>query len=122
MWFYVDPNSHVPVYVQIVEKIKAMVSSGRLKRGDRVPSIRSLAKDLGVNFNTVAKAYRELVRDGVLRPIRGEGYEVIGCEGGFRKEKIEEFRKMVEDLKEAGFEFEELSEILREVYGDGSEG
>ena len=122
MWFYVDPNSHVPVYVQIVEKMKAMIASGKLKKGDRVPSIRGLAKDLGVNFNTVAKAYRELVRDGVLRPIRGEGYEVIGCGGSFRREKLEEFRRLVEDLKEAGFGLEELSKVLREVYGDDPEG
>ena len=121
MWFYVDPNSHVPVYVQIVEKIKAMVASGKLKRGDRVPSIRSLAKDLGVNFNTVAKAYRELVRDGVLKPIRGEGYEVIRCGENFKREKLEEFRKFLRELREAGFEFEELSEVLKEVYGDDSE-
>ena len=118
MWFSIDFNSHVPVYKQIKEKIKAMIATGKLKKGAFVPSIRSLAKDLGVNLNTVSRAYRELVLEGILKVVRGEGYVVEGLDAErFLGKKLEEFRKMVLTLKGDGIEYEKLEGILREVYG-----
>jgi len=118
MWFSIDFNSHVPVYKQIKEKIKAMIATGKLKKGAFVPSIRSLAKDLGVNLNTVSRAYRELVLEGILKVVRGEGYVVEGLDTErFLGKKLEEFRKMVLTLKGDGIEYEKLEGILREVYG-----
>jgi len=118
MWFSIDFNSHVPVYKQIKEKIKSMIATGKLKKGAFVPSIRSLAKDLGVNLNTVSRAYRELVLEGILKVVRGEGYVVEGLDTErFLGKKLEEFRKMVSALKENGIEYEKLEGILREVYG-----
>ncbi|MHC1587704.1 MAG: GntR family transcriptional regulator [Candidatus Syntropharchaeia archaeon] len=118
MWFSIDFNSHVPVYKQIKEKIKSMIVTGKLKKGAFVPSIRSLAKDLGVNLNTVSRAYRELVLEGILKVVRGEGYVVEGLDTErFLGKKLEEFRKMVLTLKGDGIEYEKLEGILREVYG-----
>jgi len=118
MWFSIDFNSHVPVYKQIKEKIKSMIATGKLKKGAFVPSIRSLAKDLGVNLNTVSRAYRELVLEGILKVVRGEGYVVEGLDTErFLGKKLEEFRKMVLTLKGDGIEYEKLEGILREVYG-----
>ncbi len=118
MWFSIDFNSHVPVYKQIKEKIKSMIVTGKLKKGAFVPSIRSLAKDLGVNLNTVSRAYRELVLEGILKVVRGEGYVVEGLDAErFLGKKLEEFRKMVLTLKGDGIEYEKLEGILREVYG-----
>ena len=118
MWFSIDFNSHVPVYKQIKEKIKSMIVTGKLKKGAFVPSIRSLAKDLGVNLNTVSRAYRELVLEGILKVVRGEGYVVEELDTErFLGKKLEEFRKMVLTLKGDGIEYEKLEGILREVYG-----
>jgi len=118
MWFSIDFNSHVPVYKQIKEKIKSMIVTGKLKKGAFVPSIRSLAKDLGVNLNTVSRAYRELVLEGILKVVRGEGYVVEGLDAErFLGKKLEEFRKVVLTLKGDGIEYEKLEGILREVYG-----
>ena len=118
MWFSIDFNSHVPVYKQIKEKIKSMIVTGKLKKGTFVPSIRSLAKDLGVNLNTVSRAYRELVIEGVLKVVRGEGYMVEELDSEkFIRRRLEEFKKMVSTLKEDGIECKKLESILKEVYG-----
>ena len=122
VWFYIDQNSHVPVYKQICEKIKGLIISKKLEIGDFVPSVRRLAKDLGVNVNTVARAYRELVNEDVLQPIKGEGYIVKGTGKNLVKEKLEELRKILSDLKSIGVNEREISELVREVFRDASEG
>ncbi len=122
VWFYIDPTSHVPVYKQICEKIKEMVISGKLEIGDFVPSVRRLARDLGVNVNTVARAYRELVSEGVLKPVKGEGYIVNGVGEEFVREKLGELRRVLSNLKSMGVKEEEISEIVREVFKDDLEG
>jgi GntR family transcriptional regulator len=63
----VDSNAPPPQYEQLIDQIKSAVSSGCLKPGDPLPSIRQLANDLGLNNKTVAKAYRLLERDSVIQ-------------------------------------------------------
>jgi GntR family transcriptional regulator len=63
----------VPVYRQIVNQVKYMVASGRLRGGQELPPIRSLAEKLVINPNTVVRAYNELQRDGVVEPRHGSG-------------------------------------------------
>ncbi len=122
MWFHIDMNSHVPVYKQICERIKAMIISGKLKEGDYVPSVRKLALDLGVNVNTVARAYRELVNEGVLQSIRGEGYIVKGIGRSFLERKLKDFKKNLQDLKTMGVSEGEIEKILKEVFHDDTNG
>lgn len=69
----VEPNSGVPLGLQIGRQLRLAVASGRLKPGDRLPSARELAADLQVNFHTVRKAYGDLEIDGVLVLQRGRG-------------------------------------------------
>jgi GntR family transcriptional regulator len=73
MHLVVDPRSTVPVSEQIAEGLRFAIARGRLKVGERLPGVRSLARELLVNPNTVAKVYRELERDGVLRTRAGSG-------------------------------------------------
>ena len=122
MWFYIDPTSHVPVYKQICEKIKGMVISGKLEIGDFVPSVRKLSKDLGVNVNTVARAYRELVNEGVLQPIKGEGYVVKGIGEDFVDKKLRDLKKVLFELKAMRVNETEILEIVREVFKDDIRG
>lgn len=76
MFFALDPANGVAIYEQIVRQVKFAVASGALHAGDAVPSVRELARELVVNPNTVARAYRELQDDGVLHPVRGSCLEV----------------------------------------------
>ena len=69
----VDPNSHVPLYEQIVEHIRGSVAAGVYRPGEALPSIRALALELVVNPNTVQRAYQELERQGLLRTRKGLG-------------------------------------------------
>lgn len=117
MWFSIDFGSHVPVYKQIMEKVKTLIKSGKLKKGEFVPSIRTLAEDLQVNINTVARAYRELTNEGVLKPVRGEGY-VVGelDEQDFVNRLISQFDNSVEQCKKIGIDQQFLSERLKQIY------
>src|ERR1700722_3088654 len=73
MLLQINFKSGLPVYLQVVEQIKAAAASGALKPGEAVPSIRPLAEELRVNRNTVAKAYTELESLGVIETIAGKG-------------------------------------------------
>jgi GntR family transcriptional regulator len=66
----------MPIYLQVVEQVKHAVASGALAAGERIPSVRDLALQLRVNPNTVAKAYQELQRQGVVETRRGSGVYV----------------------------------------------
>lgn len=76
MFVHVDPSNGIAIYDQIVRQVKFAVASEALKPGNLVPSVREMARDLTVNPNTVARAYRELQADSVLQPVRGMGLEV----------------------------------------------
>ena len=66
-------KSGKPVYLQIVDQIRSAAASGAIRAGEPLPSIRPLAEDLGVNRNTVAKAYAELESQGVIETLAGKG-------------------------------------------------
>lgn len=74
--FAVQPSSGVPIYRQLMDQIRLLVASGRLKPGERLPSVRQVAADLQVNMMTVSKAYARLEADGVLERERGLGMRV----------------------------------------------
>ncbi|MDE2481321.1 MAG: GntR family transcriptional regulator [bacterium] len=69
----VDPRSGVPIYLQVIEQVKRSVALGILAAGEQLPTVKQLALDLTINPNTVAKAYRELERDGVIETSPGRG-------------------------------------------------
>lgn len=118
LWFSIDFNSHTPVYQQIKDKIKENIITENIKEDDYLPSIRNLAKDLGVNLNTVSRAYRELVAEEVLKVERGRGYKPKTVdEDLFFKEKIESFKNSVEKCKSSGIKKSKLSSILEKIYG-----
>lgn len=74
--FAVQPTSGVPIYRQLMDQVRSLMASGRLKPGDRLPSVRQMAADLQVNMMTVSKAYARLEADGVLERERGLGMRV----------------------------------------------
>lgn len=73
MFLPLDTASGLPIYRQIVDQVRRMIASGVLRAGDRLESVRDLAATLHVNPLTVAKAYQELERDGVVEMRRGLG-------------------------------------------------
>jgi DNA-binding transcriptional regulator YhcF (GntR family) len=73
MLFAPNPSSGVPIYLQLMEQVKHAIDSGALRPGDQLPPTRKVAEDLVMNPNTVAKAYRELVHEGVIELRKGLG-------------------------------------------------
>ncbi len=73
MKIQLDFRSGVPIYVQIMDQVREQVERGELKQGDQLPTVRQLATDLRVNFNTVARAYRLLDEAGLISTQHGRG-------------------------------------------------
>jgi len=71
--FHINPGSNTPIYQQIIDQVRRAVTTGRLAVGDPLPSVRALAEELVVNANTVARAYAELTREGLLESRAGRG-------------------------------------------------
>jgi GntR family transcriptional regulator len=71
--FTVDPRTGVPLYLQLIEQVKRAVALGSLAPGEQLPTVKALALNLTINPNTVARAYRDLERDGVIETSPGRG-------------------------------------------------
>ena len=93
MLIHINPSTGVPIYSQIEGQVKQSVASGALRQGDALPSVRKLAADLRINPNTVARAYQNLERDGVIRVVPGGGtYVADNSPGLLKSEKIRRLR------------------------------
>ena len=99
MLFQVNFKSGKPVYLQVVDQVKAAAASGALQAGEELPSIRPLAEELRVNRNTIAKAYSELESIGVIETVPGKGCFLKENHSPLKKEVR---RKMlIEEIDEA---------------------
>ncbi len=77
MKIQVDLTDHVPIYIQIMDQIKHMIATGELQPGDQLPTVRQLAADLRVNFNTIARAYRLLDEESIISTQHGRGTYIL---------------------------------------------
>ncbi|HHY46574.1 MAG TPA: GntR family transcriptional regulator [Firmicutes bacterium] len=99
MWFHLEPSSPIPIYAQIAEQVKRAVAGGILLPGDQLPSVRELAMKLRINPNTVARAYLELEREGVVATQRGRGTFV--ADGIRALPEVEREREVKGDIERA---------------------
>lgn len=76
----IEPESHVPIYKQIVEQLRSSIAAGVYRPGEALPSLRVLATELRVNANTVQRAFDELCRQGLIESHRGVGM-FVGSKG-----------------------------------------
>ena len=102
MFFRIDPSDDLAIYDQVVRQVKFAVAGDVVKVGELVPSVRELARELRINPNTVARAYRQLQTDGVLQPVRGTGLAVAG--GADRQCRTERVRLIRDRLRQVLFE------------------
>ena len=117
MQLHVSTGDGVPIYLQIANQVKYLVASGRLEAGNEIPPIRVLARQLLVNPNTVARAYLELEREGVVQKRHGSGTYI--SESGSRlarKERLKIISERVDALLAEARHLEvETPELLRLV-------
>jgi GntR family transcriptional regulator len=115
-----NPANSIPIYRQIIQQIEYAVLAGRLKPGDKLPTIRTLAVDLKINPNTIVRAYNELEIRGILTTQVGSGTYISNQrpepEDDTRRRKIDEvlnrFRKELRDL---GVDTAQLIKLLKET-------
>ncbi len=118
----VDIDNPVPQFEQIIEQIKAAVTSGALKAGDALPSIRQLAGDLELNSKTVAKAYKLLERDSVIETKGYRGTYIhpkakANCKVNLRDWTARKLGEAVAELRAAGVTDSEIRNAFADVLG-----
>ncbi len=119
MNIHISPTDGVPIYLQIVNQIKYLVSSGRLAANEELPPIRTLAETLVVNPNTVARAYRELEQAGIVLKRRTTGAFVSGAGARLgRRDRVKIVNRRIDTLlaegRQMGFTLEELIDLVRQ--------
>lgn len=103
MLLHVNPSTGLPIYLQIQAQVKHAVAAGALRAGDALPSVRKLASDLRINPNTVARAYLELEREGVISAVPGGGTFVAdGPPGLLKVERVRRFRPLARQVAVEG--------------------
>lgn|SRR5574341_1068213 len=115
---HLDFRSGLPIYIQIMNQIEQQVSGGRLEPGNQLPTVRALAADLRVNFNTVARAYRLLDEAGVISTQQGRGTYIMekpppGVEKRLRRETLQVLaRQYIGEAKRLKFSNAEIAQIV----------
>jgi GntR family transcriptional regulator len=121
MFFTLDFSDDLALYDQIIRQIKFAVAGEVLKTGEMIPSVRELARELTLNPNTVARAYRQLQSDGVLASIRGTGLVVASsafercCQE--RRELIRtRLRQVLAEAKQSRLETPEIFALVQKEW------
>ena len=111
----IDFRSGIPIYIQVVERIKERLAAGKLKPGDQLPTVRSLAQELRVNFNTIARAYRIMDEAGIISTQQGRGTYILELPspevaGKIREEALQDLiQRTITDAEKLGVAPGELS-------------
>jgi len=123
MHIQIDPNSSRPIIRQVIEQLQWQIVGGRIKPGDRLPSIRELSKQLGINPTTVTRIYSELAASGVVVLRQGQGAFVAESSSRLQRAPDEVHRRvaelactmLVEGLKH-GLTKREIDEIVSDEF------
>ena len=116
----VDLTTHTPIYLQVMGQVKHAIATGELQPDDQLPTVRQLAADLRVNFNTVARAYRLLDEEGIISTQHGRGTYILDPPSAEESERLrrQDFRLLTENfLSEAqrlGFSAEEARSLFEQ--------
>lgn len=115
-----DFRAGTPIYTQIVEQVKQQVLNGELKPGDQLPTVRALAQELRVNFNTVARAYRLLDEAGIISTQQGRGTFILEVPPPEQTDKLRQqslealTRDYLNEAIRLGCSPDEISDALKE--------
>ena len=120
--YQLDLQSRTPIYQQLKEKILRLIMAGAIGPGDPLPSVRVMARELGINPNTVAKAYQDLEKSGLIYSVAGKGSFISGEETLDRQmtaSVLDRFREAVREARSAGVDRQTGLALVEEVYKEG---
>ena len=117
MYITIDEQDGRPMYRQVVDGIKELIARGELAQGSGLPPVRQVAADLGVNLNTIAFAYRELQKEGLIKIRHGAGAVVVSHVTGQSVEERQhaKVRAALTDLVLAGLSKAEILAVVHNV-------
>ncbi|MEK3877432.1 MULTISPECIES: GntR family transcriptional regulator [unclassified Paenibacillus] len=114
----IEFDNNQPIYLQIMNYIKGEIITGKLKPGDKIPSVRELAAELQINPNTVQRTFQELERETIVETRRGMGRYVTGSEETIltiKKEMAQEvLDRFIRGMQELGFQGEDILTAVAE--------
>lgn len=119
--FNLDLRSGVPIYVQVVEQVQELVATGQLSPGDQLPTVRQLASELRVNFNTIARAYRMLDEAGLISTQQGRGTYILDqseeqLKDLLKKETLQgQVARFMSELARQGYSKEQIYEAFQNL-------
>ena len=120
----INPKSGVPLFEQIRDEFKRCIMMGVWSPGEQLPSVRTLASQLGINPNTIQRAYSELEREGLTYTVAGKGCFVEDDISLLQSKKVNEaFERMMSaltELKESGVAYDEIIERVNKLYKEGN--
>jgi len=120
LMLHIDFRSGLPIYTQIVNQVQTQVAGGMLKPGDQLPTVRALAEELRVNFNTVARAYRILDEARIISTQQGRGTFITeipppNITEKLRRESLQALTKRyISEAMRLEFSKEDISEMIRD--------
>lgn len=118
-------NNNIPIYIQVMEKIKQEIVTSRLKPGDKMPSSRDYSVELGINFNTVARVYKEMEMEELLFTKRGLGTFVTESSDRVERLRFEMAKKQIElfvsGMRQIGYTKKDMIKFI-EMENDYTEG
>lgn len=116
----VDLRSRMPIYEQIINNVKELALAGILKPDEQIPSIRQLTQNLGINPNTIQKAYAELERQGIIYTLAGRGAFISSDTNKLADTKREEILKNIEikinEAKKYYISKDAIENIVNKIY------
>lgn len=119
----IDHHAKTPIYEQIKVQILSLIHTGVLAPGDKLPSLRALAADLSLNFNTIKKVFAQLEADGVIITVQGKGCFVADSARGNRTVQAKAEAALREALavaRSSGVEAARVAALVAEVYAEGT--
>jgi GntR family transcriptional regulator len=121
--FEIHPSSGIPIYRQIMDQVRAMIASSRLRTGEMLPSVRQLSAELQVNMMTVSKAYARLEAEGFIERVRGTGMRILTQrKAGSVSDRQEALRELVKPLitraLQLGLSESQIISVVRETLED----
>ena len=118
MLLHLDFGSDIPIYIQIRNQIVLGIAEGRLAAGEKLPTIRALSEECGINMMTVSKAYQLLKQEGYIHTDRRSGAVVCYKEEqrGPRPETIDGLKLRLSELRLAGLSIDEALDLCRKLY------
>lgn len=122
--FHIDQKSRVPLYQQLKRQVLSLAAVGILKENEQMPSVRKLASDLGINPNTVQKAYSELELEGLIYTLPGRGSFLADAEAHIEHLDTVFTRKIQQVIEEAlrvGYEKSELKDLFLKILEEAEE-